>query len=223
MQKNTPALIVFDLDGTLADTIKDIADSVNRILARYGFELHNVDAYKQMVGDGFLSLIEKAIPIDAAKNRDLVQEILAQAVQEYAEHALDATRPFDGSPEILKLLSDWGIQLAVLSNKPQDLSASIVGALFKDIPFIAVWGNLPDRPRKPNPTAVLQICELAHIPPQNSAFVGDSGIDIKTAKAAGMTAVGALYGYRSREELLDAGADILIASPQDLLALFAAE
>ncbi|MGB9686476.1 MAG: HAD family hydrolase, partial [Rectinema subterraneum] len=99
----------------------------------------------------------------------------------------------------------------------------IVGALFRDIPFIAVWGNLPDRPRKPNPAAVLQICELTNIAPQNCAFVGDSSIDMKTAKAAGMAAVGALYGYRSREELLDAGADFLIASPQDLIALFGAE
>ncbi|SLM10173.1 HAD-superfamily hydrolase, subfamily IA, variant 3 [uncultured spirochete] len=223
MQRYTPALIVFDLDGTLADTIKDIADSVNRIIAMYGFEPHNVDAYKRMVGDGFLSLIEKAIPNDAARNSELVQEILARAVQEYAAHSLDATKPFDGAKETLKLLSDRGIQLAVLSNKPQDLSASIVGALFRDIPFIAVWGNLPDRPRKPNPAAVLQICELANIAPQNCAFVGDSSIDMKTAKASGMTAVGALYGYRSREELLDAGADFLIASPQDLIALFGAE
>lgn len=223
MQRHTPALIFFDLDGTLADTIKDIANSVNRVIALYGFAPHSVDAYKLMVGDGFQTLIEKVIPADAAQNSELVQEILARAVQEYAAHSLDATKPFDGALETLSLLSAHGIKLAVLSNKPQNLSSSIVGALFKDIPFVAVWGNLSDRPRKPNPAAALQICQLADVAPPNCAFVGDSSIDMKTAKAAGMTAVGALYGYRSKEELLDAGADFLIASPQDLIALFGAE
>lgn len=219
MTSKVPDLVAFDLDGTLADTIEDIAASVNRVLSQFDLPPHETAAYTQMVGDGFRSLIERALPPEKLNDEALLQQVFECAVHEYAEHSLENTRPFPGAIDMLEILTQKDIRLAVLSNKPDAMSKAIVQSLFGNIPFVAVWGNSPERPRKPNPSALLEICSLAKARPQQSLFIGDSGVDMKTAKAADMIAIGALYGYRSREELEKAGADYLIASPLELLPL----
>ncbi len=214
-----PELIVFDLDGTLVDTIEDIAASVNRVLSRFGLPLYDIAAYKLMVGDGFRSLIERCLPPERLHDQWLFDQVFERAMREYAAHALEKTKPFPGMLPTLEALSRKGIRLAVLSNKPDDMSKAIVQTLFGAISFVAVWGNSSKRPRKPDPSAVRDICSMAEARPEHSLLVGDSGVDMKTAKAAGMIGVGALYGYRSRKELEEAGADFFIASPQELLSL----
>jgi len=219
MTLKSPDLITFDLDGTLADTIDDIAESVNRTLSQFKLPTHEIAVYKRMVGDGFRTLIERALPQGHLCDAALFEQVFECAVHEYASHSLENTKPFPGMTQTLEELSRKRIRLAVLSNKPDAMSKTIVQSLFGDIPFVAVWGNNPERPRKPDPSAVLEICDATHARPQHSFFVGDSGVDMKTGKAAGMIAVGALYGYRSREELEKAGADYCIATPFELLSL----
>lgn len=214
-----PELIVFDLDGTLADTIEDIAVSVNRVLSRFGLAQYDSSTYKHMVGDGFRVLIERCLPPATLRDEALFAQVFEGAMNEYTAHCLEKTRPFPGMLTTLEALSQKSIPQAVLSNKPDDMSKLIVQSLFRDISFIAVWGNSPERPRKPDPKAVLKICSMADARPEHSLFVGDSGVDMRTTRAAGMIGVGALYGYRSREELKMAGADFFIASPEDLLSL----
>jgi phosphoglycolate phosphatase len=214
-----PELIVFDLDGTLADTIEDIAASVNRVLSRFGLPCYNSDTYKRMVGDGFRTLIERCLPPTAVHDEVLFAEIFESATREYAAHCLEKTKPYPGMRSTLEALSRKGVRQAVLSNKPDDMSKAIVQALFGAVPFVAVWGNSPQRPRKPDPSAVLAICKIAGARPEHSLFVGDSGVDMKTARAAGMIGVAALYGYRSKEELEKAGADYFIEAPEALLSL----
>ncbi len=210
-------LIIFDLDGTLADTIADIASSVNRTLVHFGFAPHPTESYKFMVGEGFRALMQKAVPNEYAKDEPLIQKALDIALKDYSEHSLVATSLFSGVKELLQRLSERGYKLAILSNKPDQMTKSLVADLCGNINFVAVWGNSEERPRKPDPTAARQISALAGVAPEHSMFVGDSAIDILTAKAAGMIAVGALYGYRSREELEAAGAEYLIGSPLELL------
>lgn len=217
-----PELIVFDLDGTLADTIEDIAASVNRVLSRFGLPTYDSATYKLMVGDGFRALIERCIPPERLHDEGLFDQVFESATREYAAHALEKTKPFPGMLPTLEALSRKGIRLAVLSNKPDDMSNAIVRNLFSAVHFVAVWGNSSQRPRKPDPSAVWEICGMAEARPERSLFVGDSGVDMKTAKAAGMIGIGALYGYRSREELKMAGADFYIASPPELLSLIGA-
>jgi len=214
------SLLIFDLDGTLVDTIEDIAFSVNQTLLQFNFDLHNLDAFKRMVGNGFKQLIEFSIPEQFRDDQGLVQRIHDIAMREYTSHCLDTTMPFPRMLETLALLSARGYRFAVLSNKPENLTQLIVQSLFKEISFLAIWGDLYNRPRKPDPSAALQLCRIADIKPEHAAFIGDSGIDMETAKSARMKSIGALYGYRSREELVKAGAEYFIELPADLLSIF---
>lgn len=214
-----PELIIFDLDGTLADTIQDIAASVNRTLAHFHFEPHSVDAYKLMVGEGFRLLIQKALPKGYSRDESMIQRVLEWALKDYSENCLVETALFPGVLETLTSLSTSGYKLAVLSNKPDPMTKFLVGELCGSIDFIAVLGNSAERPRKPDPATALQIAALAGAASTRSLFVGDSATDMQTAKSAAMISVGALYGYRSHEELARAGAKYFIGSPLELLNL----
>lgn len=217
-----PELIIFDLDGTLADTISDIASAVNRTLAYFGFPQHPTESYKLMVGEGFRTLMQKALPKEATNDEVLIQSALDRALKDYAENILVETSLFPGVLRLLRTLSKRGYKLAVLSNKPDQMTQTIVRALCGTIDFVAVWGNSAKRPRKPNPESALRIAMMTGVPPERCLFVGDSSIDMLTAKSAGMTAVGALYGYRSREELQGADAEYFIGAPLELLDLIGA-
>ena len=219
MPKLQPELIIFDLDGTLVDTIVDIASSVNYVLSQFGLPNHEISDYKQMVGNGFRVLVQRVLSPEKSNDDIFFDKILRLSMQRYEEHALDRTRPFPGTVETLEALYRNEIKLAVLSNKPDHLSKKIIESLFASVKFVAVWGDNKDRARKPDPSATLELCRNAKVDPQKSLFVGDSAVDIQTAKAARIAAVGAVYGYRSREELELAGADYLITSPPELLSI----
>lgn len=212
--------IVFDLDGTLADTIVDLAGSVNSVLERRGFPTHPVDSFRLMVGDGFAKLISRALPKKEAEDNAVFASVLSEARKAYADGFLSNTGPFEGIPSLLGELDARGLSLAVLSNKPQELTEAMVKALFPTIDFVATFGDRPGVPRKPDPTAALDLAGQAGIPPESWAFVGDSGVDMRTAKAAGMFACGALWGYRDAAELSRDGADLLLAHPAEILGLF---
>ena len=219
MQKLQPELIIFDLDGTLVDTIVDIASSVNYVLSQFGLPNHEISDYKQMVGNGFRVLVQRVLSPEKSNDDIFFDKILRLSMRRYEEHALDRTRPFPGTVETLESLYRNEIKLAVLSNKPDHLSKKIIESLFASVKFVAVWGDNKVRARKPDPSATLELCRNARVDPQKSLFVGDSAVDIQTAKAARIAAVGAVYGYRSREELELAGADYLITSPPELLSI----
>ncbi|MDP6100569.1 MAG: HAD family hydrolase [Dehalococcoidia bacterium] len=210
--------VVFDLDGTLLDTIADIAASANIALGRMGFPQHQTRAYKYFVGNGREMMALRALPNDH-RDEATVDAFLRYIEEEYARHWGDATLPYDGIPELLDALTARGISMAVLSNKPHNFTELIVSKLLALWWFAPVVGAMPSVPMKPDPTAALQIARQFNMPPGDLLYVGDSGVDMITAVSAGMFAVGALWGFRTADELLSSGAQALIDTPTDLLSL----
>jgi phosphoglycolate phosphatase len=198
-----PRGVIFDLDGTLADSLEDIAAAVNRTLARHGFPQHPVSAYRTFVGEGVRKLVERALPPGTESLRD---SFLAAYQADYAEHLLDATRLFPGIPEVLDGLSSAGVPVGVLSNKPDLPTRRMVDALCARWKFGAVVGERPGVPRKPDPAAALALADALGAPPEAVAFVGDTSVDMLTARAASMRPVGVLWGFRPKE-VLASGAD----------------
>jgi len=210
--------LIFDLDGTLADTLRDIMDAMNHALAARGLPVHGPDAYRSFVGEGASQLVRNALP----PGRDeLVPELLAAYRAHYLAHLIVHTQPYPGIPELLSELQARGLPLAVLSNKPHELTTRVVAALFPGVPFAGVLGQRPDHPRKPDPAGALELCSALGHAPGDIALVGDTRTDMQTALAAGMIAIGVRWGFRDAPELTAHGAHHLIARPADLLALFA--
>ena len=207
---------IFDLDGTLADTILDLAGAVNRSLARRNLPEHDLGLYKLMVGDGFRNLIFRALP-EALRTDAYIEAARAEAAADYAERCLERTEAYPGVRELLAALARRGIPFAVLSNKPDALTKKVVAGLFPASAFALVRGESSEFPRKPDPASALDACARLGAEPAETLYLGDSGVDMKTARAADMTALGALWGFRSEAELRDAGADALLRSPLNLL------
>lgn len=210
--------VLFDLDGTLLDTLKDIADSVNLALYRLGFPQHELEAYKYFVGDGREALAIRVLP---ENHRDAItfDRLLAYIDEEYSKRWSNNTRPYHGIPEMLQALTKLGITMAVLSNKPQGSTEEMVYRLLPRWHFKLVVGALPSVPKKPDPTAALRIAKQLEIRPTGFLYLGDSDVDMKTATAAEMYPVGALWGFRTVDELLASGAKELIQNPVDLIRL----
>jgi phosphoglycolate phosphatase len=208
--------IIFDLDGTLADTLEDIAGSMNRVLQLHGFPVRAVDDYKLLVGRGLDNLVSQALPPDS-RLPEIVAPCIAEMMADYGEHCLDNTCLYNGIPEMLQDLSCMEIRLAVFSNKAEPLTRKIVDQLMGNIPFGQVMGARPDFPKKPDPAGALLISDTLGISPANMVYMGDSDVDMMTAKRAGMFAVGVLWGFRSGEELRANGAEVLLHSPAGLL------
>jgi phosphoglycolate phosphatase len=208
--------VIFDLDGTLADTIDDIAGAVNRMLSRRGLPEHDAGLYKLMVGDGFRNLVTRALP-EELRGEEYVEEARAEAAEDYAGRCLERTRPYPGARELLSALAARGVSLAILSNKPDALTKKCVAGLFPLVRFELVRGEVAEFPRKPDPASALDACARMGADPAETVYLGDSGVDMRTAKAAGFLALGALWGFRGESELREAGADALLASPLDLL------
>jgi phosphoglycolate phosphatase len=211
-----PKAVIFDLDGTLADTIEDIAAAINGSLARRGLPLHSIPALKLMVGKGFRHLVTVALP-EGSRDEAFVEEIRAEASAYYEAHALDITRPYPGIPELLAELARRGLPRAILSNKPHDLVLRVVEGLFPGQGFAVVRGEVEGFPRKPDPASALDIAARLGLAPGAIAYVGDSNVDMLTARNAGMVGIGAAWGFRGRGELEAAGADAVIEEPLDLL------
>ncbi|MGA2641742.1 MAG: HAD family hydrolase [Spirochaetia bacterium] len=208
--------VVFDLDGTLADTIVDLAAAVDRSLRRRNLPPHDLAAYRHMIGDGFRHLVTRALPLEL-RNEAAIEELRAEAAAYYAEHCLDSTAPYPGVPELLAALAERGVARAVLSNKPHELSLKVVGGLFAPGSFAIVRGETAAFPRKPDPTSALDITARLGVSPAETLYLGDSDVDMATARAAGMTALGAAWGFRGTDELTAAGADAVLAVPGELL------
>ncbi len=209
------------MDGTLLDTLTDIGNSMNSVLGRRGFPLHEIAAYKQFVGEGLGELVRRAIPKHLKEDESLVAACIALMRDEYQAHCEDATTAYPGIAELLDALQAKRIPMAVLSNKPGEMVRALLEKYFPSISFFAGVGASDEFPRKPHPAAALSIAQRLNIPPACFIFLGDSKTDMETAIAAGMHPVGALWGFRDARELLDHGAKVLIKHPQEFLKLIA--
>ncbi len=210
--------VLFDLDGTLLDTLTDIGDAANVALQRCGFPMRNRDEYRFFVGDGVRTLFQRALPPESV-NDAIVTQCVSAFRQEYAAGWNVRTRPYAGVPELLDELSRRRIRLSVLSNKPDDFTNRCVLHYLSKWRFEIVRGQREGVPLKPDPIAAREIADSMQVPTDRFLYLGDTSIDMLTAIRAGMCPVGALWGFRPREELESAGAQHLIERPQDLLDL----
>lgn len=207
---------MFDLDGTLADSLADLATATNTALEALGCPIHPREKYRQIVGDGARVLCERALPAD---RHDLLDETLRRMRAHYDAHCFDETRLYAGIPELVSELHRRGYRLAVFSNKPDIFTKRMIAHYFQPNPFAAVRGQQTNVPLKPDPTGALEIARELNIPANEWLYLGDTNTDMLTAKAAGMTAVGVLWGFRDREELVGSGAEEIVAAPAEVLKL----
>jgi phosphoglycolate phosphatase len=210
--------VICDLDGTLVDTLEDLADALNRVLGGEQAPGHSLATYRLLVGKGIRDLVGQALPPEK-RSAETIARCYAAMLADYGEHCLVKTRRYDGVAELVRGLRVAGVKMAVLSNKSDELTRLIVEGLFGRGDFDVVIGARPETPLKPDPTAALSISELWGIAPGRMAFLGDSGIDMLTATAAGMIAVGAAWGFRTRDELVENGASLVLDHPLELLEL----
>ncbi len=210
--------VVFDLDGTLLDTIGDLARSMNAVLVRFGYPEHDVETYKTFVGDGLEMLVRRSMPETHREDIALRNRCIEAMRDEYRLRQTETTKPYEGIPELLDGLTARRLPLAVLSNKPDYPTRELVAKLLPRWRFEPVLGESPAIPRKPDPTGALAIARSLQIPPRELLYLGDTDIDMRTATAAGMYPVGALWGFRKADELLAGGAQALIEKPEDLLS-----
>lgn len=213
--------VFFDLDGTLLDTLEDIAGACNHALTAHGFATHPARAYARMVGNGFPRTVWLALPPDARENLApaALDAVVTEARQWYAEHLWVHTRPYACMTQALHTLAAAGMVLAVLSNKPDALTGALIGHFFGDVPFVQVRGARPDAPLKPDPAVVLAMLATLGLAPEQCAYAGDTAVDVATARNAGMLSVGATWGFRGADELREAGAHLLASSPLELPTL----
>ena len=210
--------VIFDLDGTLLDTLEDIANSMNSVLKKHGFPVHGLEAFRYFVGDGVEMLVRRAIPADSL-DEEKVGIYVKEFLDTYAGCGNATTKPYEGLEETLDGLTERGIRMAILSNKPQASTAQCVVDFLKDWKFDIVLGQREGVPRKPDPASAFQIATFLRLDPEHILFLGDTGVDMKTATSAGMYPVGALWGFRSGAELKRAGAKSLIKHPKELLRI----
>ena len=210
--------VIFDLDGTLVNSLEDLADSMNTVLRNNHFPNHTTEAYNYFIGSGIKNLVSKALP-ELHRDGQTISKCFVEMVERYRENCMNKTRPYDGIPGLLNELVKYGLKLAVLSNKADELTKKIVPVLLPDWEFSAVMGLSNEATKKPNPAGALQISKQMNIVPDKILYIGDSGIDMQTANNAGMYAAGACWGFRSREELTKNGAKILLEHPLDLIRI----
>lgn len=220
--------LIFDLDGTLADSIVDIGAAMNEVLAELSLPAHSMEAYKAFVGEGAENLVRRAV--QAARGRDWRTAIdeglprpLSELVESYRVHYArlehGSSEPYPGIDAMLDGVVAARREMAVLSNKRDDFTRHLVAQAFGRWPFVDVRGEREGVPRKPDPTAAFELALALNVLPEHIGFVGDTPIDVGTARAAGMVPIGVLWGFRTREELTAAGAKVLLEKPADLLAL----
>jgi phosphoglycolate phosphatase len=211
--------IIFDLDGTLLDTLADIAFSANAVLEELGLPGHGEGDYRQFVGEGVARLFEKALPAER-RSRETIERCVEGFGMTYGANWNVRTRPYEGIPELLDALTAKKTPMAVLSNKPQEFTVRCVEHYFSAWKFTAVFGQRDGVPRKPDPAGALEIVERLRLPREQVAYLGDSSIDMQTAQNAGLFGIGASWGFRSVEELRAARASDIVAKPQELLRHF---
>ena len=212
------SLLIFDLDGTLLDTVADLAASTNYALSQCGFPTHNTGAYKFFVGNGINKLFERALP-EEEKNQDNILRVRQHFLEYYGTHNADLTIPYPGMVNLLQQLQSAGIKLAVASNKYQKGTEKLIKLFFSDIHFVAVFGQRENIPAKPDPTIVRDILDIANVEEQEVLYVGDSGVDMQTAHNSGIDAVGVTWGFRPLTELQAFSPKYIVDQPSEILSI----
>ncbi len=207
--------VIFDLDGTLIDSLEDLADSANEALVKHGFSSHPTNAYKKFVGNGVRQLMKNATP--AGTPETVIDSVLADYRIIYNNNYANKTIPYDNILEMLEKLKASGIKMAVCSNKPHRPTNEIVEKVLGKDYFEVVFGEREGIPRKPDPAALIEAAGLMGVKPSEAIYLGDSGGDMISARNADMFAAGALWGFRDREELEECGSQVLFSNPRQLL------
>jgi len=209
-------LIIFDLDGTLLDTVADLAASTNYALSRCGFPTHETSAYHLFIGNGINKLFERALPA-GAKTTENILHVRSHFLEYYGAHNAELTAPYEGIPELLHKLQAIGIKLAVASNKYQQATEELVQYFFPKNEFVAVFGQRENVPSKPDPTIIYDILAIAKVEKNEVLYIGDSGVDMQTALNAGLDAVGVTWGLRPRSELEQYSPKYMVNKAEEVL------
>jgi phosphoglycolate phosphatase len=213
-----PKAFIFDLDGTLIDSLADIAESINRMLDARGYPRCQQEVFKQMVGDGMEKLVERALP-EVVRNEALIKVCVEEYRAHYDTLWNAQTRPYPGIVEMLRTLQARGMKLGVISNKAHRFTVPMTEHFFGADVFDHILGQRTEVPRKPAPDGAHEMATFLGLRTDEMAYVGDSGIDMQFAKSSGMRAVGVRWGFRSEAELIECGADVLLSSPAELFNL----
>ena len=208
-------LAIFDLDGTLLNTIEDLGYAANHALQAHGYPTHSIASYPFFVGNGVRRLIERVLPEDA-RTEATIDRLLVTFKEYYNDHNTDYTTPNEGNPELLSLLSSRGVAIAVASNKYQAATEKLISHFFPTLSFIAVEGQKEGVPVKPDPSIVFEILAKAKTPKADTIYIGDSGVDMETARRACVDSVGVTWGFRPEKELVENHADTIVNSPGDI-------
>ncbi|NOX99768.1 MAG: HAD family hydrolase [Verrucomicrobia bacterium] len=209
--------VLFDLDGTLLDTLDDLADSGNAVLAAHGFEPHKVEAYRTFIGDGMSKLVERIFPPGVVTDPGVLQQRLQEYKEAYQARWRNKSKVYEGIPELLAKLAERGVKTGVLTNKAHDFALKCVGEYFGEHPWDVVLGQREGVPRKPDAAGANDALEAMGVKAEEALFVGDSSVDMQTAVNAGIRAVGVSWGFRGREELIANGASVVIDAPGELM------
>jgi len=207
--------VIFDLDGTLVDTIEDITTTLNLVMSGHGFRHYSVAECKLLVGDGMEVLVKRAVP-EISHDPEAINRLIQEYRQEYAKLWRQNSRPYPGILEVLRRLKKAGVKTAVLSNKSHEFTALMARELL-DFTFDAIRGAMPGVPAKPDSEPACLVLKELGLKPSQVVFVGDSSVDMETAVAAGIFPAGALWGFREAQELIESGARVLLKKPSDLL------
>lgn len=216
MNTMTNRLAIFDLDGTLLDTIGDLAEACNHMLALRGLEQHTREEYHKMVGNGILKLVERALP-EHLRSTEYILAAREDFLAYYVEHIDCYTRPYEGIREVLHTLQEEGWTLAVASNKFDSGTKQLIASIFPEVAFKAIYGNREGYPLKPDAALVELIMRECGAEREATTMIGDSGVDMQTAKNGGVRSIGCMWGFRSRTELEENGADIIVDTPLEIL------
>lgn len=211
-------LVIFDLDGTLLNTIADLANSTNHALKKLGYPTHELEKYNFMVGNGINKLFERALP-EKERTEENILRVRQEFIPYYDKHNADESRPYPGIPELLETLQTRGIQVAVASNKYQAATEKLIAHYFPNIQFIAVFGQREGVKVKPDPTIVEDILRIAKVEKEEVLYVGDSGVDMQTAINAGITSCGVTWGFRPRTELESFSPNHIVDKAEEILSL----
>ena len=210
--------VIFDLDGTLINSLQDIADSMNRVLAAKGFPTHDYESYRYFIGRGLKNLVGRTLS-EEQRTEETINGLYTDLQNDYEKNCLQKTVLYNGIPALLDALAERHLTLAILSNKADEFTKKIAKELMSPWPFAKIIGSKEGIPRKPDPTGALMLSQSLDLLPSEILYVGDTSVDMKTAIAAGMFPVGVTWGFRTREELLESGAKAIIDKPEELLDL----
>lgn len=210
--------VLFDLDGTLVNSLEDLATSCNFALESFGYATHETEKYRYFIGNGMQTLIERILPEDKRDN-ETHKKVFDVFYNHYSQHFVDKTKPYEGIPELLDNLKEKGLKTGIISNKKHEMTLEVVNKLFNTGVFNAVFGKMEGYPTKPDVKLTLKLMEKLGVKPDECVLVGDSGMDMAAAVNAGCKGVGVLWGFRTKEELLENGANYIVSDTNEILKI----